>query len=198
MAALTTSRIPYRCVAALAVATLVAASAGGAAVAHGPDPHGRKLAGPGPFADPHQYEDKELIVLFGLGLAPNKSAQPNAFDVEVPLVSPETGKIIGTSYHKPKCVTDSVPCLVVEDHDTYVLPEGTIEVKGRVSLPPDPDNPGFVVVGGQPDEDNIISGTGRYTGRTGKVRVYGYVDTRQFPKAFVVDEIYVIALNPKA
>lgn len=170
------------------------------ATAHGPGPHGPGVLGPkqgpGPFADPHRYEDKELIVLFGLGRAENKSTQPNAFDVTVPLVSPETGKVIGTSYHRPKCVSDGVPCLVVLDEDTYEIPGGTIVARGRVSLPPDPDNPGFNIVGGQPDENNIVSATGRYAGRTGKVRAYGYIDTREFPKAFVIDEIYVIALDP--
>lgn len=83
----------------------------------------------------------------------------------------------------------------MEDQDTYDLGDGKIVAQGRVSLPPDPDNPGFVITSGQPDEANIVEATGAYAGRTGKVRVYGYVDTRNVPAEFILDEVYVIALD---
>ena len=93
--------------------------------------------------------------------------------------------------------TNSVPCLVLDDQDTFELVDGTIVTKGPVSVPPDPDNTGFLLTSAQPPADNIVTGTGAYEGRTGTVRVFGYVDGRRAPDEFTLNETYVIALNPK-
>lgn len=151
---------------------------------------------PYPFVEPHQYQGKDLIVVMGIGTAKNESHEPGAFDLTVPLIS-TTGAVVGHVRHQPRCSTSSVPCMVLDDHDTFGFGDGTIITRGPVSAPPDPDNVGFLLTSAQPPGDNIVSGTGAYEGRSGTVRVFGYVDARRAPDEFTLHETYVIALNPK-
>jgi hypothetical protein len=142
-------------------------------------------------------EGKEIILLNGLGTAPDKNPDPDRFDITVPVVSFATGKPAGTVRHEPRCASDAVPCLVLDDKDTYDLGDGKIVTRSRVSLAPDPDHPWLLLSSARPAEENIVEATGAYAGRTGKVRVSGIVDMKDYPAQITLDEVYVIVLDPR-
>jgi hypothetical protein len=146
---------------------------------------------------PTGLEGKEIIVVNGLGTGRDQNPDPIAFDITVPLVSLATGTVVGRVRHEPRCATDSVPCLVLDDQDTYDLGDGTIVTRSKVSLSPDPAHPHILLSSGRPPEKNVVKATGAYAGRTGRVRVSGIVDVARFPSEFTLDEIYVIVLDPR-
>jgi hypothetical protein len=163
--------------------------------AHGPAPTApRAIASP---ADAAGLEGKKIIVVNGFGTGRDENPDPMAFDITVPLVSLATGRLVGRVRHEPRCATDSVPCLVLDDQDTYDLGDGTIVTRSKVSLSPDPAQPHILLSSGRPPEKNIVKATGAYTGRTGRVRVSGIVDVARFPSEFTIDEIYVTVLDPR-
>jgi hypothetical protein len=139
----------------------------------------------------------DVIVVRGLGTAPDNDPDPTAFDITVPLLTFGTGAPLGAVRHQPRCATNALPCFVLDDQDTYDLGAGTIVSRSRVSLSPDPAQPHLLLSSARSTVDNIVGTTGAYAGRTGRVRVAGVVDVQRFPGEYTIDEIYVIELNPR-
>lgn len=80
---------------------------------------------------------------------------------------------------------------------TFRFPDGELVNHTIISFAPDTANPGFVLTGLHPQSDTILvdRGTGRYAGRTGRLRASGWHDVSQFPEVAVLDDFYLIELD---
>ena len=70
------------------------------------------------------------------------------------------------------------------------------EVQSEVSLVPDPQRPGFGLVGARPGHDTITAASGVFAGRTGHVDISGSVDLRRFPAAAPFEGVSLVSLGP--
>ncbi len=71
---------------------------------------------------------------------------------------------------------------------------GELEVHSEVSLVPDPQRPGYGLVGARPDHDTITRSSGVFGGRTGRVLISGAVDLRRFPAEAPFEGVSLISL----
>lgn len=82
---------------------------------------------------------------------------------------------------------------------TFTFPDGVLVNHTTISFSPDTAHPGFVLTGLHPEGDTILPdrGTGRYAGRTGRLRASGWHDVNGFPEVAVLDDFYVIQLDSR-
>jgi hypothetical protein len=113
------------------------------------------------------------------------------------LISLTTGEKVGTLDDRATCSTSQPPpCAVLEVITTYHLPGGDVASRGQWSSSPDPARPGFYFTGSRPTSNTIVSATGRFAGRTGRVTGWGSVDNREFPAKIGLDVFTIIRFNP--
>lgn len=113
------------------------------------------------------------------------------------LVSLTTMEKIGTFTDRATCAMNSGGgCLVYDVTTTYRVPGGNVVSRGLWSLAPDSTRPGFFLGASRPENDTILSGTGRFAGRTGRVSGWGIVDMRQFPSRIGLDFRTFIRFEP--
>jgi hypothetical protein len=129
------------------------------------------------------------------GTAQNESADPNRKVFTFELYSLADGSRVGTAVDDVACsTTKPPPCAVVDARTTFHLPDGDLVNRADVSVAPDPQNPGWVIVSAT-GERSIAGGSGIYRGRTGSVRVHGTNDLRQFPNQMTQDDFWLIQLD---
>ncbi len=136
---------------------------------------------------------RDSIALNSRGTAHDESADPVRFVYTLPLYSLVTGRQIGTAVDEATCVSSTPPpCAVVDDTQTFHMPEGDIVSHALVSVVPDPQRPGFILTGSRPSANTIVKATGLFAGRTGVVRESAVDDARAFPGTIVEDAFWVI------
>jgi hypothetical protein len=121
-------------------------------------------------------------------------AERGRFQWSTDLYSLITGERVGTGNNNTSM---TVP---IEDHVmTFHLPDGDLVTHSKESVMPDPQHPGFAVVGIHQD-NNIVSerGTGAFAGRTGKATMSGWVDGNKLPTRATFNNFYLIELDPKS
>jgi hypothetical protein len=139
----------------------------------------------------------DFVAVNPRGSGINQSTDPTKQVYTADLFSLTTGKVIGTFTDVITCSTASVPpCAAFDVETTYRLPGGDIVNRGNWSGVPDPQRPGFLVIGTRPKTDTIVSTSGRFAGRTGRVNGWGSVDARNFPTQLGYDVFTVIQLVP--
>ena len=111
----------------------------------------------------------------------NESKDPTQFVINTPLLSLSDGTQIGKVTDHFTCAPGPPPCLVLDVTPVLQYPDGVVTVHTQVPIAPDPGRPGFWLFGTRPTENNIVSATGAYAGRTGHLSVSGTVDMRHFP-----------------
>lgn len=157
------------------------------------------LAGSAPAVGGPGAQAAEMISVNMRGTAENVSTDPLRTVFEFDLYSLETGERIGTATDDAFCSTSTVPpCPVLDAKTTLHLPDGDIVNRAKVSIAPDIQRPGWVLIGAQPGAaKTIIGGTGRYAGRTGSAELYGTDNAVGYPLRLTVDDIFVIRLDPR-
>ncbi len=87
-----------------------------------------------------------------------------------------------------------------DDLMTFHFPDGDLVSRAVLRFAPASTDPGFFFVTARPQGDTIVpqEGTGAYAGRTGRVRMAGWHDGREFPKRAGFDDFFVIELDPAA
>lgn len=139
----------------------------------------------------------DFIALNPRGTARNTSTDPAHLVFTVDLFSLASGEKVGTLTDDITCSAAAAPpCLVFDIVTTYRLPGGDIVNHGYWSGVPDPQRSGFILAGTRPDRDTIVSGTGRFEGRTGRATGWGTVDGRRLPDELGYDMFTVIRLDP--
>ena len=125
----------------------------------------------------------------------NESSEPARFVIKTPLLSLSDGSQIGTVTDSFTCAVGPPPCLVMELTPVLQYPDGMITVRTEVPMAPDPVRPGFFLFGARPTENNIVSATGAYAGRTGHLSVSGTVDMRKAPSTVPYEGVGVLVFN---
>jgi hypothetical protein len=138
----------------------------------------------------------ESIAVNTRGTAHNESTDPSRVRFTFSMYSLATGEQLGTAIDDASCVgSGGAPCTVVDDIVTFHMQGGDIVSHALLSVVPDPQRPGFIMVGSRPSANTIVKATGVYAGRTGTVRLSGTNDVRQFPMVMVQDDFWVIKLS---
>jgi hypothetical protein len=136
----------------------------------------------------------DRLVLNFRGTGHREPAERGRFQYSTDVYSLATGERVGVGNNN---VDLRVP---IEDHViTFHLPDGDLVAHSKQSVMPDPQYPGFAVVGIHQD-NNIVpeKGTGAYAGRTGKATMSGWVDGRKLPGEATFNNFYLIELGPKS
>jgi|SRR5581483_3858132 len=148
-------------------------------------------------AEPAPHSGAELLAVNSRGTATNQSTDPNRKVFTFELYSLADGARIGSAVDDVACSsTKPPPCAVVDARTTFHLPDGDIVNHADVSVAPDPQNTGWVIVSAR-GEKSIVGGSGRYRDRTGSVRVHGTNDLRRFPEQMTQDDFWLIQLDPR-
>jgi hypothetical protein len=125
----------------------------------------------------------------------NQSKDPARFVLNTPLLSLSDRSHIGTVTDSFTCAVSPPPCLVMELTPVLQYPDGTITIRTEVPMAPDPVRQGFFLFGARPTENNIVSATGAYAGRTGQLSVSGTVDMRRAPSTVPYEGVGVLVFD---
>jgi hypothetical protein len=87
-----------------------------------------------------------------------------------------------------------------DDVMTFHFPDGDLVSRAVLRFAAASSDPGFFFVTTRPGGNTVVPdrGTGAYAGRTGRVRMSGWHDGREFPERAGFDDFFVIELDPKA
>lgn len=124
----------------------------------------------------------------------NKSEDPSRYEVDNKVFSLSDGSQIGTVVDRFTC-GGQLPCQVLEGTATITYPDGSVTAAFKLPFSPDPARPGFYLFGARPNEDNIVSATGAYAGRTGRFSASGSVDMRHFPSPVPYEGVGFLVFN---
>lgn len=137
-----------------------------------------------------------VLGLHVFGPAQNESTSPTEFVYTVPVYDIATGTELGTLHDEITCSTTSVPCLVFDVATTLKLRDGTVlENHAPWSGVPDPQHPGFLLVGTRPDSANARGTAGPYAGRKALWIGSGSVDIRSFPATLGYDIYSIVTVD---
>jgi hypothetical protein len=83
---------------------------------------------------------------------------------------------------------------------TFHLRDGDLVSHQKKNFAPDPDHSGHLLTGIHPQGKTIVpdKGAGAYAGRTGQVRMSGWLDGNKFPEQVKFNDFYFIELDPKS
>lgn len=139
----------------------------------------------------------DVLALNLRGHAPNSGSEPNHPIFTGKLYSLATGEVVGDFVEDVQCITTAgAPCNVIDATTTMNLPEGQVVSRALISVQPDPQRPGYILAGGRPEGDSIISTSGIYAGRTGKADLSGLNDLRNLPGGSIeIDDWVVVQFN---
>jgi hypothetical protein len=137
---------------------------------------------------------KNRLALNFRGTGNLEPAEPGRFQYTTDLYSLITGERVGTGTNN---VLMTVP---IEDHVIiFHLPDGDLVAHSKQSVMPDPQYPGFALVGIHQDSNVVPErGTGAYAGRTGTATMSGWVDGSKLPEQATFNNFYLIELDPKS
>jgi hypothetical protein len=140
----------------------------------------------------------ETIAAHVAGRLANQSTDPSRWLFSGELRSLATQEKIGTMTHEMTCLgIVGLPCPVVDAVTTFQFTDGTIVNRATVSIALDPERPGFAHIGSHPSGRSIVSGTGAFTGRSGKAHMSGHHDGREAPAHVTFDDFWLIELDPR-
>ena len=135
-------------------------------------------------------------------IPPTDLGTTEALCFTVDLVDLATGNVIGDA---TDCLADIVPDagggMALTGTTTFNFPGGTLVSRGRTTVQPvlDGSSDFTHITGAVPedDENNVLSGTGRFRGATGAVRLSGAVDLSELASdaRIAFDCIFVIDVD---
>ncbi len=151
----------------------------------------------GSSALPVEAQDNpEVIALHVRGMADSEPTAPGRVAYTVNVFSVTTGERLGSLHDELTCSTTAPPpCLVFDVVTTLRLADGEIVNHAQWSGVPDPQRPGFLLVGTRPDAKTAEGMTGVYAGRAARWAGSGTVDVRRFPARFGYDIFSIVTLH---
>jgi hypothetical protein len=126
----------------------------------------------------------------------NSSSELTHFVAHTTLFSLGRAQRFGAAVDDITCAFGPPPCGVLDVVTHFAYDGGELEVHSEVSLVPDPQRPGYGLVGARPDHDTITRSSGVFGGRTGRVPISGAVDLRRFPAEAPFEGVSLISLAP--
>ena len=139
---------------------------------------------------------REVIAVNVRGAGPREQSAPDRYVRTFDVYPITGGERIGT------VIQDfAFTSATTGDHImTFRLSDGQFVNHTVISFAPDTARSGFVFTGLHPKGDTIVPerGTGRYAGRSGRLRMAGWHDVNKFPEVAVLDDFYVIEFDPRS
>lgn len=147
-----------------------------------------------PPAEAAAGAEPDTLPLHFRGTGRQEPAEQGRFQWSTDLYSLVTGEKVGTGTNNA-----DLRGPIMDHVMTFRLPDGDIVAHSKESVIPDPQHPGFALVGIHQD-NNIVPerGTGAYAGRTGKVTMSGWHDGSKLPEQATFNDFYLIELDPKS
>jgi hypothetical protein len=152
----------------------------------------------GPLGPVGATGQREVIALHVSGMADQEPAGPGRVAYTVDVFSITTGERLGTLHDELTCSTTAPPpCLVFDVVTTLRLADGEIVNHSQWSGVPDPQRPGFMLVGSRPDTAAAQGTAGIYQGRTARWNGSGTVDVRSFPARLGYDIFSIVTFEER-
>lgn len=132
------------------------------------------------------------------GRIPVRSPEPKRMVFEGDLTSLASGEKVGTLIWDLTChQLIGAPCLRYDVSATFALPDGTLVSRGPAGAVPDPNHPGFFLIGIHPEGNSIVEATGAFAGRSGRAHQSGRHGGQDFPTFVSFDDFWLIELDPR-
>jgi len=138
----------------------------------------------------------EVIAMHVAGTASSEPTEPGRVAYTVNVFNITTGERLGTLHDEITCSsTTPPPCLVFDVVTTLRLRGGEIMNHAQWSGVPDPQRPGFLLVGSRPTAKTANGTEGDYAHRAAHWAGSGTVDVRDFPARFGYDIFSVVTVD---
>jgi hypothetical protein len=138
----------------------------------------------------------EVIAMHVAGMAQSEPTEPGRVAYTVNVFNITTGERLGTLHDEITCSsTAPPPCLVFDVVTTLRLRGGEITNRAQWSGVPDPQRPGFLLVGSRPGAKTASGTAGDYDNRAAHWAGSGTVDVRRFPAQFGYDIFSVVTVD---
>ena len=157
-------------------------------------PGGENVLGTGDRLSTHPPADR--ISQYFESDGRNTADEPFHLVARTTLFSLAGAKRFGNAVDDVTCAIGPPPCAVLDVVTHFAYAGGELEVRSAVSVVPDPQRPGFALVGARPGADTVTNASGIFAGKTGKVDISGSVDLRRFPAEAPFEGISLITLHP--
>lgn len=140
-----------------------------------------------------------VVVLKGTGLPVATPEGVVGACYETDLYDAKTDTIIGTGIDCLNTDLGTAPSFSIDRTTIFKFPQGDLVANGLTTVVPifGASSPDFTHVVGDVDNatQNIVSGTKRFAGRTGNVRLSGIVNMASFPTSIGFNCIFIIDLD---
>jgi hypothetical protein len=138
----------------------------------------------------------EVIALHVAGTAQSEPTAPGWLAYTVDVFNITTGELLGTLHDEITCSsTAPPPCLVFDVVTTLRLWGGEIMNHAQWSGVPDPQRPGFLLVGSRPQVKTARGTAGDYAHRAAHWAGSGTGDVRNFPAELGYDIFSVVTVD---
>jgi hypothetical protein len=138
----------------------------------------------------------EVIALHVAGTADSEPTAPGQLAYTVDVFNIATGERLGRLHDEITCSsTAPPPCLVFDVVTTLRLRGGEIVNHAQWSGVPDPQRPGFLLVGSRPQVKTANGTEGDYARRAAHWAGSGTVDVRNFPAQLGYDIFSVVTVD---
>lgn len=135
----------------------------------------------------------EVIAMHVSGTAASEPTEPGKVAYTVDVFDIKTGVRLGTLHDEITCSsTTPPPCLVFDVVTTLSVSGGEIVNHAQWSGVPDPQHPGFLLVGSRPGAKTAKGTGGGYAGRAVNWEGSGSADMRSFPATLGYDIFSVV------
>jgi hypothetical protein len=147
-----------------------------------------------PAAEAAGRAQSDTLALHFRGTGHQQPAEQGRFQWSTDLYSLVTGDRVGTGTNNA-----DLRAPIMDQVMTFHLPDGDLVAHSKESVIPDPQHPGFALVGVHQD-NNVVPerGTGAYARRTGKATMSGWHDGNKLPEQATFNDFYLIELDPKS
>ena len=140
-----------------------------------------------------------VVVLRGLGATTTAPSGVPGVCFETDLYDATTDRIIGKGTDCIDIIVATSTGISVNRTTIFNFPQGELRANGTTTVVPifGASSPDYTHVVGDVDDTtlNIISGTKRFAGRTGNVRLSGIVNLGDFPNTILFNCIFIIDLD---
>ena len=136
-----------------------------------------------------------MIALHVSGMADGEPTEPGRVAYTVNVYNITTGEQLGTLHDTITCSSTPPPCLVFDVVTTLRLRGGEIMNHAQWSAAPDPQRPGFLLVGSRPPDKTATGTEGDYASRAAYWAGSGTVDMRNFPAQLGYDIFSVVTVD---
>lgn len=138
----------------------------------------------------------EVIAMHVSGVADSEPTAPGRVAYTVDVFDITSGERLGALHDEITCSsTAPPPCVVFDVVTTLRVAGGETINHAQWSGVPDPQHPGFLLVGSRPEGKTAKGTAGGYAGRTASWAGSGTVDVRRFPARFGYDIFSVVTIG---